>query len=87
MRFCPNLKQLSDTLTEVRHEAVQVMEEKRLLNLPVTMNGKVAYSITRHDLLRAWIDVGMLKVIANTAFASLTAPFGPCLERRKRLCR
>lgn len=87
MRFCPNLKQLSDILTEVRHEAVQIMEEKRLLNLPVTMNGKGAYSITRHDLLRAWIDVGMLKVIANTALASLTAPFGPCLERRKRLCR
>ena len=40
MRFCPNLRQLSDTLTEVRYEAVQVMEEKRLLNLPVTMNGK-----------------------------------------------
>ena len=63
------------------------MEEKRLLHFPVTMNGKVAYSITRQDLLRAWIDVGMLKVIANTALASLTAPFGPCLERRKRLCR
>ena len=81
MRFCPNLRQLSDTLTEVRYEAVQVMEEKRLLNLPVTMNGKVAYSITRHDLLRARIDVGMLKVIANTGLATLTAPPGPCFER------
>ena len=50
MRFCPNLKQLSDTLTEVRHEAVQIMEEKRLLNLPVTVNGKVAYSITTRSV-------------------------------------
>jgi CBS domain-containing protein len=40
-------------------EAVNIMEEKRLLNLPVNVNGKVAYSITRHDLLRAWIGLGM----------------------------
>ena len=40
-------------------EAVKIMEEKRLLNLPVTVNGKVAYSITRHDLLRAWIGLGI----------------------------
>jgi predicted transcriptional regulator len=40
-------------------EAVKIMEEKRLLNLPVKRNGKVAYSITRHDLLRAWIGLGM----------------------------
>ena len=40
-------------------EAVKIMEEKRLLNLPVKMKGKVAYSITRHDLLRAWIGLGM----------------------------
>lgn len=39
--------------------AVKVMEEKRLLNLPVTRNGRVAYSITRHDLLRAWIGLGL----------------------------
>ena len=38
--------------------AVKMMEEKRLLNLPVTQNGKVAYSVTRHDLLRAWIGLG-----------------------------
>jgi hypothetical protein len=35
------------------------MEEKRLLNLPVEVNGTVAYSITRHDLLRAWIGLGV----------------------------
>ena len=39
-------------------EAVKTMEEKRLLNLPVKANGKVAYSVTRHDLLRAWIGLG-----------------------------
>ena len=40
-------------------EAVKIMEEKRLLNLPVKVNGKVSYSITRHDMLRAWIGLGM----------------------------
>jgi predicted transcriptional regulator len=40
-------------------EAVKIMEEKRLLNLPVKVNGKVANSITRHDLLRAWIGLGI----------------------------
>ncbi len=40
-------------------KAVKIMEEKRLLNLPVKVNGKVAHSITRHDLLRAWIGLGM----------------------------
>ena len=39
-------------------EAVKTMEEKRLHNLPVTKDGKVAYSVTRHDLLRAWIGIG-----------------------------
>jgi CBS domain-containing protein len=39
-------------------EAVRIMEEKRLLNLPVKKDGKVAYSVTRHDLLRAWIGLG-----------------------------
>ena len=40
-------------------EAVKIMEEKRLLNLPVKVNGTVGYSITRHDLLRAWIGLGV----------------------------
>jgi CBS domain-containing protein len=39
-------------------EAVRLMEEKRLLNLPVVQDGKVIYSVTRHDLLRAWIGLG-----------------------------
>ena len=46
---------MSETTIE---EAVKLMEEKRLLNLPVKKNGKVAYSVTRHDLLRAWIGLG-----------------------------
>ena len=40
-------------------EAVKIMDEKRLLNLPVETNSKVTHSITRHDLLRAWIGLGM----------------------------
>jgi len=40
-------------------EAVKLMEDKRLLNLPIERNGKVVYSITRHDLLRAWIGLGV----------------------------
>jgi predicted transcriptional regulator len=39
-------------------DAVKTMEEKRLLNLPVKQNGRVSYSVTRHDLLRAWIGLG-----------------------------
>ncbi|GMV49437.1 CBS domain-containing protein [Nitrospirales bacterium NOB] len=40
-------------------EAVKMMEEKRLLNLPVRRNGGVTYSVTRHDLLRAWVGLGL----------------------------
>ena len=39
-------------------EAVKIMKEKNLLNLPVEQNGKVAYSVTRHDLLRARVGLG-----------------------------
>ncbi|MEX2490166.1 MAG: CBS domain-containing protein [Nitrospirales bacterium] len=40
-------------------DAVKIMEEKRLLSLPVERNGEVAYTVTRHDLLRAWIGLGL----------------------------
>jgi predicted transcriptional regulator len=40
-------------------EAVKIMETNRLLSLPVETNGKVTHSITRHDLLKAWIGLGM----------------------------
>jgi hypothetical protein len=35
------------------------MEDKHLLNLPIERNGRVIHSITRHDLLRAWIGLGV----------------------------
>jgi predicted transcriptional regulator len=40
-------------------EAVRIMRDKHLLNLPVEKDGRVTYSITRHDLLRAKIGVGL----------------------------
>ena len=40
-------------------DALKLMDEKRLLNLPVQRNGKVAHSIPRHDILRAWIGLGI----------------------------
>jgi CBS domain-containing protein len=46
---------MAETMIE---EAVKIMEEKRLLNLPVKEAGRVAYSVTRHDLLRAWVGLG-----------------------------
>ncbi len=36
-------------------EAIKIMGNNHLLNLPVEHNGEVAYTITRHDLLRAWV--------------------------------
>lgn len=46
--------------------AVKLMEDKRLINLPIERNGKVVYSVTRHDLLRAWIGLGV-DIETNTA--------------------
>lgn len=39
-------------------DAINLMKEKHLLILPVIKQGKVAYSVTRHDLLRARIGLG-----------------------------
>jgi len=47
-----------DDSTFIR-EAVKIMEEKRLLNLPVERGGEFAYTVTRHDLLRAWVGLGL----------------------------
>jgi predicted transcriptional regulator len=58
-------------------EAVKIMEEKRLLNLPLKVNGRMVYSITRHDLLRAWIGLGM-DIETNLAYSeepSLNVPY------------
>jgi len=40
-------------------DAVQLMEDKRLLNLPVEKDGIIQYTLTRHDLLRAWVGLGL----------------------------
>jgi len=40
-------------------EAIKIMADKHLLNLPVEENGKVAYSVTRHDLLRASVGLAV----------------------------
>jgi len=40
-------------------DAVKRMEERGVLNLPVEKDGKVAYSVSRHDLLRGWIGLGL----------------------------
>jgi predicted transcriptional regulator len=40
-------------------DAAQRMDEQCVLNLPVEKDGKVAYSVSRHDLLRAWIGLGL----------------------------
>jgi predicted transcriptional regulator len=39
-------------------DAVKRMQERCVLNLPVEKDGKVAYSVSHHDLLRAWIGAG-----------------------------
>jgi len=40
-------------------DAIRLMKKKNLLHLPVEKNGKVTYSVTRHDLLRARIGLGL----------------------------
>ena len=39
-------------------DAIRFMKEKHLLNIPLVKQGKVAYSVTRHDLLRVRIGLG-----------------------------
>lgn len=39
-------------------DAIRIMSEKHLMNIPVVKQGEVAYSVTRHDLLRARIGLG-----------------------------
>ena len=40
-------------------ESVKLMKEHHLLVLPVINGGNVVRSITRHDLLRAWVGLGL----------------------------
>ncbi|WHZ22019.1 MAG: hypothetical protein OJF47_001131 [Nitrospira sp.] len=44
--------------TEISH-AAKTMEHHHVVSLPVERDGVVAYSVTRHDLLRARIGLGV----------------------------
>jgi len=55
MRIGPIAVHSSTTIAD----AAQRMDEQCVLNLPVEKDGKVAYSVSRHDLLRAWIGLGL----------------------------
>jgi CBS domain-containing protein len=39
--------------------AFKMMEEHHVLSLPIEKDGAVVNSVTRHDLLRAWIGLGL----------------------------
>lgn len=49
---------VADASTTVS-DAIQLMKERGILVLPVVKQGKVIYSVTRHDALRAKIGLGM----------------------------
>ncbi|HNP29840.1 MAG TPA: CBS domain-containing protein [Nitrospirales bacterium] len=52
--------QLAVTPSTRIEEAATKMEMHHVFNLPVIdQNGVVAYSVSRHDLLRAWIGLGV----------------------------
>ena len=55
MRIGPIAVHASTTIAD----AAQRMDEQCVLNLPVEKDGRVACSVTRHDLLRAWIGLGL----------------------------
>ncbi|UCE64148.1 MAG: CBS domain-containing protein [Nitrospirota bacterium] len=47
------------TATTTLAEAVKTMEKNRFLNLPIEKDGVVVGCLTRHDLLQAWIGIGL----------------------------
>lgn len=55
MRIGPIAVHASTTIPD----AAKRMEEQCVLNLPVERDGKVVCSVSRHDLLRAWIGLGL----------------------------
>jgi CBS domain-containing protein len=55
MRVGPIAVHGSTTLAE----AAKRMEERGVLNVPVEEAGRVAYSVSRHDLLREWVAPGL----------------------------
>jgi CBS domain-containing protein len=40
-------------------KAAKIMEEHRVLSLPIEREGVVSSAVSRHDLLRAWIGLGL----------------------------
>ena len=40
-------------------DAAKIMEKHHVISLPVEQNGLVAYFVSRHDLLRARIGLGL----------------------------
>ena len=40
-------------------DAAKTMEEHGVLSLPVEQDGTIVSSVSRHDLLRAWIGLGL----------------------------
>jgi predicted transcriptional regulator len=46
-------------------DALRIMEEFHILNLPVRVNGEFQYSISRHDILRAWVGLGLSRETAT----------------------
>jgi predicted transcriptional regulator len=45
-------------------QAVQIMDEGHILNLPVRVGGEIRHSISRHDILRAWVGLGLSREAA-----------------------
>lgn len=52
-------KPLTVTGATTIEEAASIMQETRFANLPVERDGRVVYSLTRHDVLRAWLGLGL----------------------------
>jgi CBS domain-containing protein len=50
---------LAVTGTTKISDAAKIMEQHHVLSLPVERDGVVLHSVTRHDLLRAWIGLGL----------------------------
>jgi predicted transcriptional regulator len=55
MRVGPIAVHASTTI----EDAAKRMDEQCVLNLPVEKDGRVVCSVSRHDLLRAWIGLGL----------------------------
>lgn len=50
---------IATNITTTLAEAVRLMKEKHFLVLPVEQDGVVRGCLTRQDLLRAWVGLGL----------------------------